>query len=180
MWKRQDWGQPRGTGSPGKNGWEVMTTKNILHHVLHSPDLHHASPLTTFCGTNWSCFFQSSWKCLTLLYKFKGLGFILNPPILVLLKVWRLISIAGEIFSLETYSHFGKTFFPTCLYPIQAASTKWDMNLAKNRMRSCKERQCQCTYRSLNYNNPFYFAHDFYFCLPLLWCFFCMIYSEYG
>lgn len=56
--------------------------------------------LTTFCGTNWSCFFQSSWKSLTLFYKFKGLGFILSPPTLILVKVWSLISIARDIFFL--------------------------------------------------------------------------------
>lgn len=50
------------------------------------------------------------------------------------------------------------------------------MNLTKNRMTPCQERQCQCTYRSLNYNNPFYFAHDFYFCVLLLCLLLCDIF----
>lgn len=120
MWKRQDWGQPRGTGSPSKNGWEVMTTKNILHHVLYSPDLHHASLLTTFCGTNWSCFFQSSWKCLTLLYKFKGLGFILNPPHISLIKSVKVnFNCRRDFFLWKLTAILEKHFFPPVSIPFK-------------------------------------------------------------
>lgn len=85
--------------------------------------------LTTFCGTNWSCFFQSSWKSLTLFYKFKGLGFILSPPHINLSKSVKFnFNCKRYFFPLEAYSHFGKTFFLTYLsisFKLQILNKIW-------------------------------------------------------
>lgn len=90
----------------GEKCWPLKTFFTIWLLSWPSPCI-----LTTFCGMNWSCFLQSSLKSLTLFYKFKGLGFILSPTKLVLVKVWELISIARDIFLWKLTAILEKHFF---------------------------------------------------------------------